>query len=360
VFTAALELIVAMALTDGRLGLAAICAGLAATQNPPVGLLLVVAISLFILRLGYALYRGDRTSALALARSAGPLCVAGVIVSLMPVIFYEATLGVPNPIIAGGAADPRLVGMERVLSLAFDLNQGLIVGAPGVLLLIAVALLEVLRPTPVVPGANQVGALRRAWPLVAGLALFVAMALPTTATTYWNHGQTVMSRYAYWLAVPLVVGSVSVLKASPRRLLPLLLVVGLVQVASLTMYDFWGKNWRGNYLSMKPQARLVLRRMPAIYNPVPAVFMERAAGTVQALTWQKGIQVFVYPEPGRVTKALVSEQNLESLASVFQPCGPMSISRGHEGWAYISLDHPCSPAWVAIPGVSVNGEWLGR
>jgi hypothetical protein len=360
VYTASLLLLALMMGSDRRYGPAMLASALAATQNPPLLLLLggLAVLGLWEARRARAPTR--RAAAGVAGRPDGrhaprlaPLLAflaASLAIAALPALFFGATLGVLNPIAAGGAADPGLIGVQRLMSMYFDLNLGLVVAAPGVLIGIALtaALLAVpwLRGLRVAAGAAPrpgphrgfvAAAVARPGPvLLACIAISVAMALPALSTTNWNHGHTVFSRYAYWLGVPLTFGLVVCLQAlaTSMRTAVSLFVVG-VQTLVVAYYGLFGNTWRGDYLAFKPVPSHLMRHFPALYNPVPEIFIERIAGReLPAGAGSAPREAYAFPPDGPPTKLLVGARLADAMIAA---CAPASVVRVEGGWRYLNL-----------------------
>ena len=334
VFTASLILLAFMLASDKRYGLAMFTSALAATQNPPIIFLLAFfAVKSLLgdhpIRFdGFSLkvaFKNNRRNFIAILVTLG--------IAILPVIFFQITLGVPNPIAAGGEADISLISISRLFSLYFDLNLGMIVAAPGVFLGVgSLIFLIILRGWKTDRPAAIFAQIQ---PLMIGIFLSVTMALPALTTTNWNHGQSVFSRYAYWLAIPIIFGFVVSLANLSRRIsIGLGVTVVVIQLATVTYFGLWGDNWRSDYLTFKPIANYVLQNHPGLYNPIPEIFVERLRhreGIPSIIEHQN--HVFIYPEKGDPTKILLPS----SLAKLIHGTCPNILMNRTEGdWSYLS------------------------
>ncbi|WP_079434145.1 hypothetical protein [Zoogloea sp. LCSB751] len=342
VFTASLILLGLMACSDRRYGFGMGATALAATQNPPVLFLMVCMAGGALLFPSEARERG-RLHVISLRQVVCALYVSipAFALALAPVMFYRLKLGVANPIAAAGWADWSLMSFDRLWSVYFDLNMGMIVALPAVLL---VAVLSIL----LFVGLAVMGARSRLLPgpavlaVIAGIVASVVMAVPALSTTNWNHGQAAFGRYAYWLAVPIVLGVVVLAGSLPgllQRWMASFLL--LVQLACVGYYGFWGDNWRSSYLAFKPFVTRVLSHYPALYNPLPEIFAERLLQHENALPQIPGGR-FAYPDEKQPTKLLVSVQEAEALGGALSAsCTQVSIVRLEQGWAYVNVPMSC-------------------
>ena len=293
----------------------AVLAGLAGQQNPTIVFFFVFA-PLFKLWLDYdraqSLMNNVRTQ---LTRRNILGLAAGMAVFALPPLFNLWQFGVPN-IIAKLFSDPGLVGATRLLSFYFDLNQGMIVGVPGLLLVLLLLL-------PRMDG--------RARGVLALSALFtLALALPALAVLNWNSGAAGPMRYAFWAAMPLVFALLVLLRRLPRW--PQLAVVGVAATQAATLvhaadYD---------YVHFSPTAELLLERAPQLYHPEPEIFAERAGHHDNYI---QPDQVYMLQRDGVAVKTLVHASNAHLDA---QLCGrgaslapDMPTVASTRGWRYI-------------------------
>lgn len=236
----------------------ALLAGLAAQQNPTIAVFFGFAPLLYLClhyQAGAGVGNNLRT---AFQRRHLIGLGAGLALCALPPLFNLWQFGVPN-IIAKLFSDPGLIGPARLLSFYFDLNQGMIIGIPGVLA--ALALWGWRQPA---------AAQRSAAALLALCAVFtLALALPALAVLNWNSGAAGLMRYAFWAAMPLVFALLWRLRQSARWPLALLLGVGLVQgVCMISARSY-------SYVEFSPLAKWLMQRAPGLYHPEPEIFAER-------------------------------------------------------------------------------------
>lgn len=231
---------------------AGLLAGLAAMQNPSIVFFAPMA-PFLIAAFNYRAGQGWREVLARVAswRLAGALAIMVALFAL-PFLLSYWQFGVPS-LIAQYATARHFVTPARMHSLLFDLNQGMLVGVPALMLLALAALWR-----------------RAAAPLAAlALVLVLAMAVPALSAYNWNSGAAGMMRYAFWCAMPLLfVLLVRLQRASAfpfRLVLAVLLVQGLATWHA-AQYD---------YTELSPLAWLVLKKAPGWYNPDPEVFADR-------------------------------------------------------------------------------------
>ncbi len=332
-FTASLVLLALMLASDRRYGWALLAAALPATQDPPVAVL-VFLIAALTLADTYTI----SVEPFSIKPKSGSyrrlLCiVVALCVAFSPVIFYEITLGVPNPIVEAGQARLSLISWPRLYSLYFDLDQGLVVAAPGVFIgAAAIALLALAKGLRRQRRAEAVSLIS---PLVVGSAISILMAIPALSGTNWNHGQSVFIRYAYWIGMPVLFGLAGSLARLSRwlRVSAVSAVVAL-QLLTVAFYGVWGKNWRANDLSFKPMARFVMEHDPRLYDPVPAIFIVRSTHHLVSHISNYENRVYLFPNRGEPTKELLQISKLRTLPP---QCMNGHVTREEDGWVYLDF-----------------------
>lgn len=303
-----------------------VLAGIAATQNPTIVLFFGFAP---LLSAWLDWKQGDKVGAglrAALGRRQLAGIAAGLALFALPLLFNLKQYGVPS-LIARRFSDPALVGLARIESFYFDLNQGMVIGIPAVL--VALALWGWGR------GAD---ARRRAVTLALCLVASLALALPAFAVLNWNSGAVGMMRYAFWAAMPLLLALLLRLRDHARW--PAGLVLGLALAQGLAM--FHALSYEFNEFS--PLARQVLARAPGWYHPEPEIFAERMAHNDNYIERDK---VYAYRPAGGPAKTLYHPSNprLDELL-----CGKdAALSANNRstasayGWRYIDGDVQCIP-----------------
>lgn len=334
IFTASLLLLSLMSFTDRRYILSMFCTALAATQNPPL-LFLQAAIAGKVL-IDSDILKTDLASIKKNIKINYPilLATAGLfLIALSPVIFFEYTLGISNPIIASGSSDAKLISWSRLYSLFFDLNQGMVVSIPGIFIGVFLSFLIAMF------FRERIG-LAGILPLLIGISISAIMAIPSLSTTNWNHGQSVFSRYAYWLSIPISFGLTLSLRSLSRRFI--FLITGIViicQIMTILYYGVWGKNWRSETNKFKPLANYVLLNHPSLYNPVPDIFINRLPHNENTNNSNIGQRIYKYPNEDKPTKILVQADKIRETEQYLQrQCNNISKVPMEKSWIYLNVD----------------------
>jgi hypothetical protein len=241
----------------------AVLAGLAGQQNPTIVFFFAFA-PLLKLYLDWRPGASLAVNAKAQLTRANLLgLAAGAAVFALPPLFNLAEFGVPN-IIARKFSDPGLISGTRLVSFFFDLNQGMILGIPGVLA--ALLLWGWKRPQAAPRHAARLTGL-----LGLCLLFVLALILPALAVLNWNSGAAGVMRYAFWAAMPLLLALLLRLRGMARWPGGLLLWLALAQ-AGATLH---GTTY--SYVEFSPAAQFVLAHANRWYHPEPEIFAERMA-----------------------------------------------------------------------------------
>lgn len=311
--------------------MAILLCGIGATQNPSLALIIplfaahrLIASTVPALVILPVVQRG-RLLELGLAS-------AGIIAAISPFVFYYITFGIPS-LIAPYFTDPAFITPRRALSFLFDLDQGMLAGIPGLFIGLGciVAFKSPLKKSVV--AAN-------------GLFFLLAcciLAAPTLAAMNWNSGTSVMLRYAYWTAMPLVAFLVSALPSiTPGSRMP---VVSAVIVAQCLAVLGSGLMLRSTtYMRHTPLSEWALANFPRLVNPDPEIFIERARRS-EALITLKATQVFY--DKGVPVKFLRHWSNSHDSAGLCpggQQVSAASVVEVDRGWQYLNAPLACVQA----------------
>lgn len=233
----------------------------AAQQNPPIGLLAVVAGAAGCLRTWRQLAQSN-------FRAGGLLrllrFVPGGLILIASPVFYLIEFGTPSMIIKAGGARDSLISSGRLASLFFDLNQGMVIAMPLVFLVLAGLIIFGLWKRQ-----------REVWYVMGLVICVILMTVPALSTTNWNAGETIIMRYAYWLSAPLLYSCAFLMEAMLGRIAFSVTSGALLasQSALLAWLGVFGTTYF--YVSESPLATWVFDNHPSWYAPIPEIFVER-------------------------------------------------------------------------------------
>ncbi len=315
----------------------ALLAGIASQQNPTILAFFGFA-PLMLLCLQYQRETGLRQNVLALLTRQNVIAMAaGLAVFAMPIAWNLVEFGVPN-VIAAHFSDPANMSLIRLVSFYFDLNQGMIIGIPGVLLMLCLWGMRGVRRQQVLLGI--------------ALLFTLALALPALSVYNWNSGATGLMRYAFWAGMPLLFVLAWRLHQHatwPAVPLGALLLVQAVAMASAASYT---------NMHLSPLAQLVLDKAPRWYHPEPEIFIERT-GHHDSYYWPS--EVYVHSVGGKPVTTLY---NADFPGADERLCGKgHGVARDNDmvesdrGWRYVHGPVRCTlggDALVAVRGLQLK------
>jgi len=330
VLTASCMPICCLATLRGRPGLAILFAGLTASKNPPIFLMIPFALAYRLLIVRYPrLQRPDSVAAGLTRRELLPGAV-GVLLALAPYAFFQLTFGTPS-VIARDFNDTSFIAGARPFSLFFDLNQGMIIGIPGVALALVIGLFTLPR------GA------RGPWLIVFALlfGVIVLMALPALSTVNWNSGGVVMTRYSYWLGMPLLVlALLAARQSSPRAGMALLLAGAALQALLLTSTGLLGG--KTVYSEHSLPARWALTHFPRLYNPEAEIFHARTGKAVILPLPKDSVSVFrADGEPSKIMRHRSNRGASGGLCAAGEQLVGQHVRAVSREWEYLHAPFTC-------------------
>lgn len=272
VFTYTL-LTAAFAWLPSRAHWSVIAIALASAQNPPIGLLMPLAV-----------WQGWRT------RSAPPrvwarcLAIACAIAALHP-LYYGYRMARPTALVDTG--DMRWPSLDLLGYVIWDPNVGLLFQNPWPLLVLLLGLLAWRsgdrggdgrgvgdaghEPMPGEPAGSE-RAWRGEWVIAAAAAALFLLSFAQTPNL--NHGATPgMSRYALWL-IPLTLPAWRRLDRPSSRALRVASVGVAVASVAWTLLWFRPSQPEG-HLRPSAVALAMWTRLPGLHDPPPEIFAER-------------------------------------------------------------------------------------
>lgn len=255
--------------------LALLFSAIASLQNPPI-IVFTAAILL------YAWWRSDWN-----IRELGFL-VFFSLPSAVPFLFMYINYHTFNLIASIGMSSLEYMAADKILSLFFDLNFGMLIYAP-VLLLLAFAI------TPV--------AVKRRDPVIPILwACIILTAAVCSTQINWNCGMMYLHRYASYLLPLILLIAVLGIQYIHKKVVMAIIVIGILSSAFVIGGCLWEYDTM-NYLEFNDISKIVMVSAPSLYNPPHDVFTERAIG--METDYRYALPVFIAYE-GEIRKTLTS------------------------------------------------------
>lgn len=330
VMTTALLVIAVLFFLERKTATALLFASLAALQNQSIALVLPI----------FYLYTGieNLQKGHSFFRLIFPffrlhqwlLVIASAFIVLLPSIYYVGVYGHANPIASLGGLSLKWLSFSRFFSLWFDLNQGIILGFPGIM----IGLLAVLIVTMLCYRCSFAD--RSTRDAVLLIVLAITISIPCLIQGNWNAGCAFMVRYGLWIGIPLVFSFVILLRNTGRRTRMNLIVLGLsFQIAVPFLSGFPAKC---NNLEFNPISSWMLKYAPGFFNPEPEIFAERICKKEGVMNFKN---VFDWENEGEVCKLLIRKDQVKysiifGEMNVYRPLGPVKTVEKSHGWIYLN------------------------
>jgi hypothetical protein len=372
IFSTALLLIGCVAIYDRRYLVAILTSVLASWQNPPIAFIIPIIIYKYFQD---SIANGNEVLSRRVIRACNVkllliACIACL--TFIPSLFYFKYYGSLNLIVATKIINLTNISFERLLSLFFDLNQGLVLAMPAFLFIAGfllfrniwikfLASLKTKRVDIIIDNG---------WLIIIALI----MSLGASSTSAWNSGQTVLIRYAIWIAVPILFWVVlEIENISRRKQVILYCVIFIVQYTTMLYFLSWSK-LNEDAIYLKTYVTTLWEYFPKIYSPDPDIFGTRVLGNGQY--WKHEPVVFS-GRNGDYRKILFKYKNNPLKTVNVKVCGengiiyninnsePANVNQvdfKKNNWAYLSGLMCCKyslPLTINIkdinPNIKING-----
>ncbi len=274
----------------GRNYIGIILVSLAALQNQPIAIIVAALCVITLFQKGINL------------KTISKLIYSSFIV-LIPSVFYYVHYGVTNLISYQGALKFSYVTANRVIGFFFDLNQGVILALPFVLLLY---IFLIIRKTILLKHQSV------KLDLILLPALILSVCIAATIDN-WNHGQAVVNRYVTYASAVILVHCFYLLFEFKNKMWrnTFIVIALATQIVTVFYHQKLSKfDWSTNI--PKPISNYVLTNYPALYNPDPIIFVSRYnPPAFEDASFSPAY--FMKPDEGTITKLLVHEDYRQNL-----------------------------------------------
>lgn len=182
----------------------------------------------------------------------------------VPFMFYQANFGVPSLILETSNSG---ISFEKILSMFFDLNFGMVLYMPVLILLFVsfVIIMVFIRP-------------RRTIMYTVTLLL---MCMICSMQSNWNPDTAGMNRYAIWITPLMISFCVLETEYFDETSMKSLFLAVYAMSAGWTFFSVCSNGLlvcSQSYKEFTPTAISVMKNRPELYNPVQEIFYERFMG----------------------------------------------------------------------------------
>lgn len=290
---------------------------LAALQNQPLAILPVVLSLIVLFKKGFnfkKLIKLFLSSALILA----------------PPVFYFSHYGTTNLIGFQGALSTDYITTTRVFGFFFDINQGMILALPLILLVYLYLYFRKL---------YRIKATTTKWDLWLLPAIVIIVCGASTINN-WNHGQATVNRYVTYVGALVLMHFFFLVQEVANNKWMQFILICSVLTQMLTIYYHQKLNrydWSTN--EPKPISNWVLAHFPTLYNPDPIIFNSRYAKGLEMDPTES--PTYFMKENGQITKFLIHKRYINNLQqygiSMHQIDSIAPTLKFINDWAYLNV-----------------------
>jgi len=291
---------------------------IAALQNQPLAILTIVLSFIVLLKHGFHV------------RNIVLLFLSSCLI-LAPSLFYFYHYGTANLIGYQGALHGYYVTPTRVFGFFFDINQGMILALPLILLLYLFFYFRKL---------YRIKTAATKWDLWL-LPLAIGVACAASTINNWNHGQAVVNRYVtYVTAIILLHFFYLLMELKVEKVKQIILAACLLTQVATVLYFQKITRFDWSTYQPKPLSNWVLTHCPSLYNPDPVIFYTRYRG--EEIDPAQSPAYFM-KRNGDITKFLVQRSyvhNLQQYGLSLQQTDSIGKTLSYSnGWAYITVSN---------------------
>jgi hypothetical protein len=248
-------------------------------------------------------------------------------IALLPQLFYFINFETTNLVKDAGYLDSQYITFNRVTGFFFDLNTGVILAIP-IILLTYLALY--VRQWKLV--LQKVSGFE--WNMLLPFVI-LAMVMTVSMMVTWNHSMAIINRYAVWISCIILVNAffwLDKLKTNISLALSALFLVA--QIATVFFHQQFNKyDWSNHRHSSL--ANWALTNYPKWVNPDPLLFGQRTLHT----GFDENDSPVILFKQRQVKKIMVHKDKLDDLKNFGVPDETIELIRKkvtfNYGWGYI-------------------------
>jgi hypothetical protein len=222
-------------------------------------------------------------------------------IAFIPPLFYLVNFNTTNLIKDTGFLDTKYITFNRVSGFYFDVNQGLILTIPLILLAyLPLLIIDYLR------NRNE----KFNWTLLLPL-IFIAISITIATMGNWNHGMAIVNRYASWMSCLIMVHVFYLTNTLDNLKSVTLFNYFLFTQFMTTLYHqkFNKYDWSMNQHT--PLANWLFTNHPTWYSPDPYIFALRTQPYTNLV---EGNSPFIFfDEEKKIKKVLVNKNAVDQL-----------------------------------------------
>lgn len=263
------------------------------------------------------------------------------LISLSSILFYYSFYG-KFSIISQDVSSINGINFLHFISYWFDLNQGVFIGAPWILILIIISVFNNKK-------INK----------ELGISMFIGIliCIPLLTNNNVNSGQDFFSRYGLYSISPLIAWScLNINTLMSKKMIYLLIFIGI-------SYFFYFHN-KTSYVENKPWTKFLLNKFPEYYNPYPEIYIERL-NKFEGI--DKDIYLFFDDKEPNIVKKIIIKSTIDVKNKIKRFCQGDIIfinenfkTSVNTGWTYINTPLICDGFWISKPSILYKTDQLNN
>ncbi|MEK8131066.1 hypothetical protein WMW72_24490 [Paenibacillus filicis] len=264
-------------------------------------------------------------------------------INIIPYIFYYLNFREFSLITKAGFSSLKFITFPKIWSLFFDLNFGIIVYTPVLLLFFIYLCFK---------GHKNVL-------ILSVLLLFISI---VNATQWnWNSGMMYINRYSLWYIPVLIFGCFRFIDKFDTKKTVLFSILYICTTGVVTAYCIKEHDF-GNYLKLGPLAKMAVVGFPSMYNPEPEIILERIQGTEFLENTVFPMNIFGFD--GELRKSIVRDQssnyigyiNGRSKAALDRRILVSRVYLGNEDIFVNNIEAGFGEGWYSVEG-DITAKW---
>ncbi|MBP7807856.1 MAG: hypothetical protein KA163_01055 [Bacteroidia bacterium] len=224
-------------------------------------------------------------------------------IAFIPPLFYLINYNSTNLIKDAGFLDTKYITLNRVTGFYFDVNQGLILAIPLILLIYLPLLIIELKNIRQKKSAFD-------FSLLLPLCI-IAISITISTMGNWNHGMAIVNRYVSWISCIVMIhvfylaDKLNILKSfSLFHYFFFTQAITILYHQKFNQYD-WSQNQH------TPLAKWILNHHPTWYSPDPYIFALRTQPYTNLV--EDNSPFVFFDEEKKVKKVLANRNTLDRL-----------------------------------------------
>ncbi|NFI51515.1 hypothetical protein FDA52_00715 [Clostridium botulinum] len=246
----------------------------------------------------------------------------------IPLVFYYINYGTFSLIASKGYV--KIDGIiKKIVSLFFDLNQGIVVFMPIFILIFFIILFS--------------GLIKKNVKALLNMITILVIISVCSLQMNWNAGESGIMRYSIWI-IPILVYFMVIYKdkflnSNFNTIIEKLIIVSIFFTGSIIISTGLFE-YKYSYLEFNPLTKYVLDVAPSIYNPQEEVFAERALH--KEYDYYNELPIIYSNEDKSVRKVLMNNSCIENLQDIIE-CDDKIINekidkyKNHSGLYYLNF-----------------------